>query len=47
MGRDGVADDIGRFSSLSLMFLPQVFLKRRLGGRRHVGGRELVNRPGL
>jgi hypothetical protein len=47
MGRDGVADDIGRFSSLSLMFLPQVFLKRRLGGRRHVGGCELVNCPGL
>ena len=32
---------------LSLMFLLQIFLKRRLSGRRHVGGCELVNCPGL
>ena len=33
--------------TLSLMFLLQIFLKRRLSGRRHVGGCELVNCPGL
>jgi hypothetical protein len=47
IARDGAADHIGRFSSLSLVFLPQIFLKRRLGGRRHIGGCELVNSPGL
>jgi hypothetical protein len=45
--RDGAADDVGRFSSLSLVFLPQIFLKRRLGILGHVGGCELVDRPGL
>jgi hypothetical protein len=47
MARYDAAGDVSRFLSLSLMFLPQIFLKRRLGGRRHVGGCELVNCPGL
>jgi hypothetical protein len=44
---DGAADHIGRFSSLSLVFLPQILLKRRLGGRRHIGGCEFIYGPGL
>jgi hypothetical protein len=47
MTRDGAADDVSRFSSSSLVFLLQEFLKRRLSRRRHIGGCELLNRPRL
>ena len=45
--RHGGADDVGRFSPLGLAPLPQEFLKRRLGVRRHIRGCKLCNRPGL
>jgi hypothetical protein len=43
---DGFAHG-GRFLRSALVFFPQKFLKRRLGGRWHIGGREVVNRPRL
>jgi hypothetical protein len=40
------ADDAGALA-LSLMSFLQELLKRRLGGWRHIGSHELVNRPRL